>query len=74
MTSDDFRNLAKLEHQPMYIHCTNGRYCNGTMCYSLEGILGVPKEDYLRGSSKNMRIVPIILLLACIKSLLSLSI
>ncbi len=40
-----FADLANKDNYPVYIHCTHGRDRTGTVCYLLDGLLGVSKED-----------------------------
>ena len=43
-----FTDLANKDNYPIYLHCTYGLDRTGTMCYLLEGLLGVSDEDLMR--------------------------
>lgn len=43
-----FEVLADKENYPLYIHCTYGADRTGTICYFLEGLLGMSEEDCYR--------------------------
>lgn len=43
-----FSDLADESKYPVYLHCTYGVDRTGTMCYLLEALLGVKKEDLQR--------------------------
>lgn len=40
-----FADMANKDNYPMYIHCTHGLDRTGTICYLLDGLLGVSKEE-----------------------------
>lgn len=44
-TKDVFKDLAKPENYPMYLHCTYGTDRTGTACALLEALLGVSIEE-----------------------------
>lgn len=43
-----FKDLAKADSYPIYLHCTYGMDRTGTFCYLLEALLGVSEEDLMR--------------------------
>lgn len=43
-----FADLANPEIYPVYLHCTYGCDRTGTVCYLLEALLGVSRDDCLR--------------------------
>ena len=43
-----FAALADQSNYPIYLHCTYGRDRTGTVCYILEALLGVSREDLRR--------------------------
>lgn len=43
-----FSDLADRNKYPVYLHCTYGMERTGTMCYLLEGLLGVRDDDLMR--------------------------
>lgn len=43
-----FSDLADKNKYPVYLHCTYGLDRTGTMCYLLEGLLGVGHDDLMR--------------------------
>ena len=45
---DIFADLADPDKYPIYLHCTYGRDRTGTICYLLEGLLGVKDADLKR--------------------------
>lgn len=45
---DIFKALADENNYPIYLHCTYGRDRTGTVCYLLEALLGVSREDLRR--------------------------
>lgn len=45
---DIFTELADESNYPMYMHCTYGRDRTGTVCYLLEALLGVSRQDLRR--------------------------
>lgn len=43
-----FADLANKDNYPIYLHCTHGCDRTGTVCYLLEALLGVSREDCLK--------------------------
>ncbi len=43
-----FSDLANPENYPIYMHCTYGNDRTGTVCYILEALLGMSKNDILK--------------------------
>lgn len=43
-----FKDLANPDNYPIYLHCTYGLDRTGTVCYLMEGLLGVSEEDLMR--------------------------
>ena len=43
-----FADLANESNYPIYLHCTHGCDRTGTVCYLLESVLGVSKENCLK--------------------------
>lgn len=42
-----FKELAKKENYPLYIHCTGGADRTGTVCFLMNAILGVSETDLI---------------------------
>ena len=43
-----FKDLAKKENYPVYLHCTHGLDRTGTVCYLLEALLGLDEQSIIR--------------------------
>ncbi len=46
--ADIFRDLAKEQNYPIYLHCTYGCDRTGTVCYVLSALLGVSENDLIK--------------------------
>lgn len=51
-----FSDLADPDNYPIYVHCTCGVDRTGTVCYLLEALLGVSRNDCLRDYGLSYRI------------------
>lgn len=51
-----FSDLADPDNYPIYVHCTCGVDRTGTVCYLLEALLGVSRNDCLRDYGLSYRV------------------